>query len=217
MRRDRINIIYEDKYLIVVEKPAHLLTISTDKEKEKTMFHKVLEYEKKKNSKLFIVHRLDKETSGLIVFAKDIKTKEFLQNNWQDFKRKYIAVVEGKVIKKEDIIKSYLAENKNLITYISNEKNGKLAITKYKRLNTSKSYSLLDVEILTGRKNQIRVHMQSINHPIMGDKKYGAKTNPLKKIGLFAYYLEIVHPKNKNKLIFKIEIPKEILKMFGQI
>ena len=213
----KFKIIYEDKNLIVVEKPAHLLTIATDKEKEKTMFHHVLEYEQKRNSKIFIVHRLDKETSGLLVFAKDIKTKEFLQENWVKFKRKYIAVVEGKVLKKEEVLKSYLAENKNFITYITDELHGKLAITTYKRLKTSKSYSLLDIEILTGRKNQIRVHMQNIKHPIMGDKKYGAKTNPLKKLGLFAYYLEIIHPITRKNIIFEAEIPKEFLKMFGDL
>lgn len=215
--RDRINIVYEDKYIIVVNKPSHLLTISTLKEKEKTMYHKVLEYEKKKNknNKIFIVHRLDKDTSGLIVFAKDEKTKEFLQNNWNEFKRKYIAVVEGKV-DKEGEIRSYLTEGKNLITYSTTKEKGKLAITKYKRLNFSKSFSLLDIEILTGRKNQIRVHMKDNKTPIIGDKKYGAKTNPLRKLGLIAYYLEIVHPKSKKTITFNIEIPKEFSKMFSQ-
>lgn len=218
MKKDKIKIIYEDKYIIVVDKPSHLLTIATDNEKEKTMFHKVISYEKSKNknNKVFIVHRLDRDTSGLLIFAKSEKIKHILQENWDSMvkTRGYMAVVEGKVEKKEDTIKSYLKEGKNLITYSTNSKDGKLAITKYKKLKTSKSYTLLDINILTGRKNQIRVHMKEMKHPIIGDKKYGAKTNPLKRLGLHANLLVIIHPVTKEIMTFTSNPPKEFTNMF---
>ena len=216
MRKDRIKILYEDKSIIVVSKPSHLLTISTDNEKEKTMFHKVIEYERKKNknNKVFIVHRLDKDTSGILVFAKNERIKRQLQDNWQNTKRYYQAVVEGNVEKKEDTIKSYLKENKALITYSTNKSDGKLAITKYKVIKTNKKYSLLDIEILTGRKNQIRVHMNDINHPIIGDKKYNSKTNPIKRLGLHANKLILQHPITKQTMTFEDKTPKEMLSLF---
>ena len=216
MRKDRIKILYEDKSIIVVSKPSHLLTISTDNEKEKTMFHKVIEYERKKNknNKVFIVHRLDKDTSGILVFAKNERIKRQLQDNWQNTKRYYQAVVEGNVEKQEDTIKSYLKENKALITYSTNKSDGKLAITKYKVIKTNKKYSLLDIEILTGRKNQIRVHMNDINHPIIGDKKYNAKTNPIKRLGLHANKLVLQHPITKQIMTFEDKPPKEMLNLF---
>lgn len=216
MKKEKLKIIYEDKYIIVVDKPSNLLTIATSVEKQQTLYHKVLIYEKKKNkkNKIFIVHRLDKDTSGLVIFAKDEKTKMILQNNWNKVIRKYIAIVEGKVEKKEAVIKSYLKENNKLITYSTNNKTGKLAITNYKVLNRSKAYSLLEIDIKTGRKNQIRVHMSDINHPIIGDKKYNSKTNPLKRLGLHAYYLEFYHPINNELVILKADIPTGFINMF---
>lgn len=219
MRKDRINIVYEDKFIIVVDKPPHLLTISTDNEKEKTLFHKVISYEKQKNknNKIFIVHRLDKDTSGLIVFAKSEKVKKILQDNWDKMAktRGYIAVVEGKVEKKNDTIKNWIKERTDFTSFTSDKPNdGKLAITKYELLNTSKSYSLLKIEILTGRKNQIRVHMKDIGHPIIGDKKYEAKTNPLKRLALHANFLELKHPVTNEILKLESKIPVEFLNMF---
>lgn len=176
-KKEKLNILYEDKYLIVIEKPSGLLTIGTIKEKENTLYKKVSDYVKKqhKSNKIFIVHRLDKDTSGIILFAKNEEVKRKLQRDWDKTIRKYIALVEGNVTK-NGIIKNYLGETKTLKTFITNNKNlGKLAITKYYVLKNTKEYSLLNIEILTGRKNQIRVHMESINHSIVGDKKYGSK------------------------------------------
>ena len=211
MRKDRIKILYEDKSIIVVSKPTHLLTISTENEKEKTMFHKVIEYERKKNknNKIFIVHRLDKDTSGIIVFAKNERVKKILQDNWDKTKRYYMAIVEGIPKEKEKTIKSYLAENSRLITYSTNEKVGKLAITKYKLIKHSKKYSLLDIEILTGRKNQIRVHMSDNKTPIVGDKKYGSITNPMNRLGLHAYKLVFMHPTLKKEMVIEDKLPLE--------
>ncbi len=213
MRKDRIKILYEDKSIIIVSKPSHLLTISTDNEREKTMFHKVIEYERKKNknNKVFIVHRLDKDTSGILVLAKTERVKKILQDNWSDVKRYYMAIVEGIPKEKEKTIKSYLKENSRLITYSTNSKDGKLAITKYKLIKHNKKYSLLGIEILTGRKNQIRVHLSENNTPIIGDKKYNAKTNPIKRLGLHAYRIILKHPITKETIDITDNLPKEFM------
>ena len=170
--KNKIKILYEDKYLIIVEKPANLLTIATINEKENTMYHRILLYLKKKNQKVFIVHRLDKDTSGLLIFAKNEKIKKYFQDNFDKVTRKYMAIVEGTLEKKQDTIKSYLKETKTNLIYVSNDKTGKLAITNYKVILEKNNYSLLDILIKTGRKNQIRVQLNSIGHSIVGDKKY---------------------------------------------
>ena len=201
-KKEKLNILYEDKYIIAINKPANLLTISTDKEKEKTLYRKVSLYVKKqhKSNKIFIIHRLDKDTSGIIIFAKNLEIKNIMQRNWDKSIRKYIALVEGKVTETKTI-KNWLRETKTLYTYSSNKPNdGKLAITRYKPIKSSKEYSLLDLEILTGRKNQIRVHMKDIGHSIVGDKKYGSVKNPIRRMCLHANYLEFIHPKT-NKII----------------
>ncbi len=205
----KLNILYEDKSIIVISKPSRLLTIGTNKEHNNTLYRKVSEYVKKqhKSNKIFIVHRLDKDTSGIIIFAKTEQVKRILQRNWDKFKRKYIALVEGKVYKGETI-KNYLAETKTLKTYITNDKKiGKLAITKYKPIKSNKEYTLLDIEILTGRKNQIRVHMESINHPIVGDKKYNSKKNPIRRMCLHATYLDFMHPITNKKIVINDNYP----------
>ena len=214
MKKDKLDIVYEDKFIIVVNKPSHLLTISTDNEKEKTLFHKVMMYEKRKNksNKVFIVHRLDKDTSGLVLFAKDEKIKYKLQNNWdKDTKRGYVTLVHGKT-KDKDTLKSYLAETKTLMVYSTDEKHGKLAITEYQKLSENKKLTLLKIKIKTGRKNQIRVQLADNGNSIVGDKKYGNnKFDPLRRLCLHANYLEIVHPVTNKKMVFEIGIPKEFI------
>ena len=217
-KKNKLDILYEDKYFLVVNKPAGLLTVSTDKEKEKTLFHEVLMYEKKKNknNKVFIVHRLDKDTSGIILFVKDQKLKFTMQNNWDSLVklRSYVAITDGFVKKDSDTIKSYLAEDKTLRTYITDSKKGKLAITKYRVVSKNNKYSLLEVEIKTGRKNQIRVQLSSIGNPIIGDKKYGALTNPINRLGLHANKLVIINPINNKELVFETDVPKEFINLF---
>ena len=219
MKKDKLDIIYEDKYIIVVNKPSHLLTISTDNEKEKTLFHKVLLYEKRKNknNKVFIVHRLDKDTSGLVLFSKDEKNKYKLQNNWdKETKRGYVAVVNGKT-KDKEVLKSYLKETKTLLVYSTDEKNGKLAITEYQKLKENKRMSLLKIKIKTGRKHQIRVQLNDNGNSIVGDKKYGEnKFDPLRRLCLHANYLEIIHPVTNKKMVFETDIPKEFLRLFEE-
>lgn len=213
MVKDKLDIIYEDKELIVINKKAHLLTIATEDEKINTLYHKVYEYEKKKNknNKIFIVHRLDKDTSGIVLFAKNQKIKELLQNDWNNlaYNREYLAIVEGRVTKEKDTIKQYLKETKTLKTVVTNKNDGKVAITNYEVIKQSKNYSILKINISTGRKNQIRVALASINHPIIGDKKYGSTKNPLRRICLHASKLELIHPITKNNLIFEAKIPQE--------
>lgn len=211
--KDKIKILYEDKYLLIVNKPNNLLTIATSKEKENTMYHKVLLYLRKKNQKVFIVHRLDKDTSGLIIFAKTEKIKRYLQDNFSEITRKYMAIVEGIPAKKRDTIKSYLAETKTNLVYITNDKSGKLAITNYKVILEKNNYSLLDIEIKTGRKNQIRVQLNSIGHPILGDKKYGNSKQKASRLYLHAYYLEFVHPITKELLKIELDVPKEFINL----
>ena len=209
-----INIIYEDNDFIVVNKPQGLLCVATSKENKNTLYHLVREHIKNNNKKdkIFIVHRLDKDTSGIVLFAKKEKLKTLLQNNWNKLvERKYIALVEGKVIKESDTITSYLKETKDLKVYSSKE--GKFASTTYKRIKYNKKYTLLEIKINTGRKNQIRVHLSDIHHPIVGDKKYNAKTNPIKRLCLHAYSLKFINPITNKKYYFKTEEPKDIIKL----
>ena len=201
----KLNIIYEDKDIIVVDKDAKMLTIATEKEKERTLYHQVLEYlkDKNKSNRLFIVHRLDKDTSGIVLFAKNIKMKTLLQDNWNNItKRYYQAILEGKVKEKKKTIKSYIAENKALKSYSTDKPHGKEAITKYEVVDYKNNLTLVNIEILSGRKNQIRVHMSEMGNPISGDKKYGAKTNIYKRMALHAYRLIIINPKTKKEMEF---------------
>ncbi len=213
-KKKKLTILYEDKNLLIVDKPPKLLTIATAKEKEHTLYHEVSEYVKKQypKNKIFIVNRLDKDTSGIVVFAKNEKTKLEYQNNWQDYalNREYLAIVEGKVLKSQDTLKNYLKEDKNFKVHVSLD--GELAITKYEVLEKNKSYSLLKVKILTGKKNQIRVSLSNINHPIVGDKKYDSEKNPINRLGLHASSIELMI--NGKPVIIQSKIPKEFKLMF---
>ena len=213
MKNNKLKIVYEDKYILVINKREHLLSIASLKEKENTLYHQVYMYlkRKNKNNKVFIVHRLDYDTSGLIIFAKDLKTKQYFQDNWSKVIRKYVAVVNGQVEKEEDTLRSYLKETKtNLVYATKDSKNGALAITNYKKIKENEKYTLLDIGIKTGRKNQIRVQLQEIGNPILGDKKYGPKS-PEKRMYLHAYYLKFYHPYRKEDMKLELAIPKEFL------
>lgn len=212
-----IDIIYEDKDIIVINKPSGLLTVATEKEKNKTAYHLVMEYLKKKNknNRIFIIHRLDKDTSGIIMFAKNERAKHLYQDNWNDIvkKRCYYAVIDGKMENKEGTIKSYLKENGNMV-YSVKDRSGKLAITEYKVLKEKKNISLLDINLKTGRKNQIRVHMKENKTPILGDLKYGEKSKLINRLALHAYKLELINPVTKKLLIFEASMPNEIKTLF---
>lgn len=201
-----LEIIYEDNYLIAINKPSGLLSVATDSEKENTAFRILKECGKT----VFVVHRLDRDTSGVLLFAKSREIKEKLQKNWDStLYREYIAVCEGVFREKSGRAESYLKESKTHIVYSDKfGKNGKKAVTNYKVIKTSKKYSWLRINIETGRKNQIRVAMKDLGHPIAGDKKYGALTNPFKRLGLHASMLKIIHPVTEKVLVLKAEMPK---------
>jgi 23S rRNA pseudouridine1911/1915/1917 synthase len=215
-KKKKMDIIYEDKELLVINKPSGLLTIATEKEHLHTLYHEAREYVKKQNpkNKIFIVHRLDKDTSGVVVFAKNEKLKHALQNNWDDLVglREYYAVLCGTPKKSKGEIKSYLKESKTLHVYSAKE--GKLAITNYEIVKKNKEYSLAKINILTGRKNQIRVAMSDIGNPIVGDKKYNAKKNPFRRVCLHASKLVLTHPTTKKEYTFICEYPKIFDKLF---
>lgn len=205
------SILYEDQNIIVVDKPSGLLTVSTEQEKEHTLYHYVREYvkSKNKNTNIFIIHRLDKETSGIIILAKNEKTKKIFQNSWDEIaiERKYIAVVEGKVKDSKKTLINNLKENKANMVYISKE--GKQAITKYKVIKENNNCSLLDIEIKTGRKNQIRVQLANINHPVVGDKKYNNNNKTKeKRLYLHAYKLKIYNKLLRKEQTFESQVPK---------
>ncbi len=217
--KKKLDIIHEDKELLVINKPSKLLTISTEKEKYHTRYFEASSYIKKQNprNKIFIVHRLDKETSGIVIFAKNESLKLALQNNWEKLAplREYIAVVEGGVKNKKGTITNYLKETKTLQVFdTKNPKDGKLAITHYQVLETNKTYSLLKITIQSGRKNQIRVALSSIGHPIVGDKKYQSQKNPYGRLALHASKLKLIHPKTKQEYIFLSKLPKEFERDF---
>ena len=208
-----IKIIYEDDAVIVTEKPPGLLTIASETEKTKTAYYQLNEYLKQRvpgaSERIFIVHRLDRDTSGLIVFAKNEAVKRMLQGTWNEVEKRYYAIVEGTPVKKQGEIRSHLRETKSLRVYSGRHSDeAKNAITKYQVIRHSKGYALLDILLVTGRKNQIRVHLADIGHPVAGDEKYGAQTDPLKRLGLHAYLLSFKHPITGNSMRFKSEMPE---------
>ena len=217
--RQDLPIIFENNEFIVINKPSGLLTIPSDNEKGRTAYRMVNDYiqQKDKHSRIYVVHRLDEDTSGVLLFAKNPKIKDILQKNWSDIvlERGYFAVVEGKMPKQEDTLVNFLKENSLNLMYVTNDKtNGKKCVTQYKVLKFNKDYSLLDVNIDTGRKNQIRVQLGHIGHHVIGDDKYGEPADPIKRLGLHAYKLKFVHPITKKIFEFKTDIPKEFETLF---
>jgi 23S rRNA pseudouridine1911/1915/1917 synthase len=216
----KLKIIFEDAHLIVVEKKEGLLTVSTGNSDETTAFS-ILKYHVKKSSpqnRIFVVHRLDRETSGVIMFAKSKEVQLILQENWHRIitRRIYVALVEGKVEKEQDTIVTWLTENeKSLKIHSSSTDNGgQQAITHYKCIKSNENYSLLEIELETGRKNQIRVHMQGIGHPVVGDKKYGAGVSPIARLGLHARLLAFYHPITTEIVSFETPVPRNFLNIF---
>ncbi len=213
-----LDIVYEDHHIIVINKHSGLLSMGTDTEHKLTAYFQLSEYVKRQHSdnKIFIIHRLDRDTSGLMVFAKSEDIKIKFQENWSDIiiERSYVAVVEGRLKDESGTVKSYLREDKNLKVYSSqNPDNGQLSVTDYKLLKSNRQYSLVKVDPETGRKNQIRVHMADLGHSIAGDKKYGAKTNPIGRLCLHAQILSFEHPVNKEKMYFRNPVPKKFLSL----
>lgn len=218
-KKNDLNIVFENDELIVIDKPSGLLTVASDKEKGRTAFRMVSDYLMSKNKKErpYIVHRIDEDTSGILMMVKNPELKEAFQSRWNDLvsDRGYYAIVDGNLKEKRGTIKSYLKLNNLNLMYSSNDKvHGKLSITHYRVLKENEDYSLLDVHIDSGRKNQIRVHMGDLHHNIIGDDKYGHPSNPLKRLGLHAYRLTIKHPITNKNLEFESKMPKEFLSLF---
>lgn len=216
----RVKLVYEDDDIIVVNKGYGLLSMGNDKIKEGTAYSILREYVKAQDprNKIFIVHRLDQHTSGLMVFAKSEKAKEGLQHNWNNMvlKRQYVCVVEGRPEQDNGSIRSYLAENSRHIVYSTDDPSeGQLALTRYHRVKSANGYSLLEVELETGRKNQIRVHMKDMGNPIAGDRKYGAKSSPIHRLALHARTLRFVHPITRKLMDFSTPVPGAFLRMVG--
>jgi len=204
------DILYEDMHIIVVNKPSGLLTIATDKEKSETLYHKVREYlkVKNKNAKVFIVHRLDKDTSGVVLLAKDEETKNMLQDGWNsNAHRSYVAVVHGKLKNKSGRSIQYLKETKTNLVYVS--KDGLEAITNYNVVKENDKYTLAAIDIETGRRNQIRVLFNSMGNPIVGDKKYFIKKDNEKRLYLHANRLQVYYPHKKEVMLFETKTPIE--------
>ena len=214
-----VVIVYEDNDLIVVNKNAGLLTIATDKEKRETVYSMLSTYVKEENrtNKIFIVHRIDRETSGLMMFAKSKEMQEMLQESWKKTiaERSYLAVIEGKLDPPQGTHMSYLFESKVFIVHSTQDpERGQQAITHYSTLKNNDDYSLLKVNLETGRKNQIRVHLKDLEHPIIGDKKYGSTSNPIGRLGLHAWVLAFRHPVSGKMFRFETSVPGSFLKLF---
>ena len=215
-------IIYEDRDIIVVDKPPGLLTMGTDKEKSRTAYFILTDYVRKgyarSRKRIFIVHRLDRETSGILVFAKSEEAKLRLQGQWAETKKKYLAVVHGKFENSSETITTYLVENKAYNVYsTSDATKGKLSHTAYKVLKETKDFALLEVDLLTGRKHQIRVHLAGIGHPVVGDRKYGKGNEAPMRLALHAKSISFRHPFSGEQLTFETKAPACFNKLVGSL
>lgn len=215
-----IALLYEDRDILVVNKPAGLLTMATDSEKTRTAYFILTDYvrkgHRKSRNRIFIVHRLDRETSGILIFAKTIEAKLSLQQHWDTAEKKYLAVVHGRLEKETEIISSYLVENKAHLVYSTSDRSkGRLSRTAYRVLKQTKDVALLEVDLLTGRKHQIRVHLADIGHPVVGDTKYGRENRGRRNLALHAHSLSVTHPLTGERLAFETAAPAYFKPLLG--
>jgi len=211
-RHPRLRIVYEDEYIIVVNKGYGLLSMGTDRKHEGTAYWLLRDYVKRVDprNKIFIVHRLDQQTSGLMVFARTQEAKEALQHNWNNMvlERTYVAVTEGTPDPAEGEVRGYLAETSAHEVYVTDDPSrGKLAVTRYRTVRSRGKYALVELSLDTGRKNQIRVHMQQLGTPISGDRRYGGSPSPIHRLALHARTLRFVHPVTRRDMNFTSELP----------
>jgi 23S rRNA pseudouridine1911/1915/1917 synthase len=220
LTRAGIEIVHEDESIVVINKPAGLLSMATETCRTDTAYFRLNEYLKERSpsrpERIFIVHRLDQETSGLLLFAKTEPVKRALQNDWGNVEKIYHAIVEGAPVPPQGTVRSHLTESKTLKVF-SGEKtrHSQEAVTHYRVLQTRGPYALLEIKLETGRKNQIRVHMSDFGHPIVGDHKYGAKTNPAKRLALHAQQLSLDHPLNGKRMVFSVPLPRALKILVG--
>lgn len=216
-----LAILHEDADVIVIRKEAGLLSVGTEEEKELTAYRQLSDYVKRTDprQRIYVLHRLDRDTSGVMMFARSERVQKFMQEHWKDVvtERVYTALVEGQVRKSEGVVESWLKENAAMKMYASSVPgDGQHAVTRYRWLRSGNGFSLLEIRLETGRKNQIRVHMQDIGHPIVGDKKYGAKTKPIGRLGLHASVLAFKHPTSGEPMRFEADLPKVFLSVFKE-
>jgi len=208
---NELDIVYEDPYLLIIDKHPGLLSMSNNSRQQtvQTVLNRYLEKGGGRNTS-HLVHRLDRDTSGLMVYAKDVQTQQSLVRGWQELvtDRRYIALVEGELENPRGVVKSWLTEDKRFVTHSSPVDNGgKFAVTHYNVLVSSNGYSLVECELETGRKNQIRVHMADLGHPVVGDHKYGSDNDPIRRLGLHAYMLCFTHPVTGKHMRFETPVP----------
>lgn len=212
-----IEILYEDRDIIVISKPAGMLAVATMTEKTRTAYSLLSDHVKKqhRNNKIYVIHRLDRETSGIMMYAKNHEIKESLKEDWYSNvpERTYVAVVEGSITPPSGTIVSWLKENSETIVYSSRDGEGKKAVTHYETLQLNGHYSLLKIDLETGRKNQIRVHMHDKGTPVTGDQKYEASRNPISRLALHAMVLAFLHPRTGKLLRFESRIPDAFLRL----
>ncbi|MCF7817761.1 MAG: RluA family pseudouridine synthase [Kiritimatiellales bacterium] len=219
-RPKKLEILYEDRDIVVIDKEAGLLTNSPHRDEENTAERFLTDYVRKGNSKsrlrVYTVHRLDRDTSGLLVFAKSESVKQKLQDNWPATEKRYFAVVHGHLEQKHGKISGYLAENQAQFVYVTRSiEAGKWSETAFEVLKETAAYSALSITLLTGRKNQIRVHFADAGHPVVGDKKYGVKGDRASRMALHAMHLAFDHPYSGKRVEFVAPVPAPILRLVG--
>jgi len=217
-----MEILYEDKDILVINKPAGLLTMDTDAKKTATAYYILTDYVRKgcykSKNRVFIVHRLDMWTSGVLIFAKNEPAKLCLQSQWKETEKKYLAVVYGHLAEKTGTITSYLAENKAYMVYSTTDtEKGKLAQTAYRVLKETKNFSLLEIDLLTGRKNQIRVHLADKGHPVVGDRKYGKGDDGYRRLALHSKSISFTHPVTGRRLTIEAKVPVYFKELIGAV
>jgi tRNA pseudouridine32 synthase/23S rRNA pseudouridine746 synthase len=217
-----VALLHEDSDVIVVHKPCGLLTMGTERDKSRTVHCILNDYVRKGNSKsrnrVYIVHRLDRDTSGVLIFAKSEAAKRILQEQWETTTKIYLAVVHGTPLPRQGTISSYLAENGAFNVYSTPDPaKGKLSHTQYKVLKEVKGLSLLEIHLLTGRKHQIRVHFAEKGHPVVGDNKYGPANDAYAALALHARSISFTHPVSGKAMYFETEIPGFITRLVGKL
>ena len=213
---------HEDKDILVVVKPSGLLTVGTDRDKSRTAHYLLNDYvrkgDPKSRNRVYVVHRLDQDTSGILIFAKSEQAKKFLQENWEHTDKRYLAIVHGCLTPKEGTISTYLAENSAQRVYSTlDPARGKLSLTEYAVLKEAKGLSLVEIHLLTGRKHQIRVHFAEKGHPVVGDRKYGDGDLISKRLALHARSISFIHPFSKKQMTFETEMPEDFVRLLGKV
>ncbi len=216
-----LKFLYEDRDILVVDKPSGLLTMGTERDKTRTAYCLTTDYVRRGNPKsrnrVFIVHRLDRDTSGVLLFAKTEAAKAILQGQWDVTEKKYLAIVHGHLARKEGTISTYLAENSAHNVYSTTDpQQGKLSHTAYRVLREAKGFSLVEIDLLTGRKNQIRVHFAGIGHPVVGDRKYGGEKTSHPRLALHARSISFPHPLDGRRMTFEAEVPEHFVRLLGK-